>query len=90
MEFCDHSWNSFNLSHNCTKFVCFLPPVCRKSAFSDFSAKRCKCKSEKKDSHRTLRNGHAKVMEMFLIKTVGALKPMRNSPKIPVHVYISS
>ena len=63
------------LPPNCTKCVCFLPPLnnrhlCRKSAFS---AKCRECKIEKRDSLVILRNGHGKVMDKYFVKSVGTL-----------------
>ena len=78
------SWN-FVISHLITNFapelyeICKFaitekPSICAESPdFPVFSAKCRECKIEKRDSHGKLRNGHGKVMEKYVVKSVGTL-----------------
>ena len=42
--------------------------------FLTFSAKYHECKIEKRDGHGKLRNDHGKVMEKYVVKSVGTLQ----------------
>ena len=83
----EKSWTMKNvLSHgvltifppNCAKLVFFghhqeINYNLESLHFQKFSAKRRECKIGKKDCHGKSRNRHGKVMEKYVVKSVGTL-----------------
>ena len=74
------------LARKCTKFVCFFATSKKLSIdveslrFPTYSAKCRECKIAKRDDYGKLTNGHGKVMEKNIVKSLGTLV------HIPLHV----